>query len=155
MVSNIVKAALILRNDLAATWAIKNPILAKGEIGAEIDTGLLKIGDGSTPFNDLNYINDGSVSLDLTNYIKKPSTFTNGNIPIFNNNGALVDSEVSIDNVNQLTIATYHQVGSVKASQLDNYINVDANGYMSVNRVATDKLYVPDNSEFILNGGSA
>ena len=43
MPSNSVKATLILRNDLAATWASRNPILAKGEIGAEIDTGLLSL----------------------------------------------------------------------------------------------------------------
>ena len=52
-----VKVTLIIRNDLAETWASENPILAKGELAAEIDTGLLKIGDGITNFNELKYIN--------------------------------------------------------------------------------------------------
>ena len=59
MAQNTVRAKLILRNDSAAEWASKNPVLAKGELGAEIDTGLLKIGDGTTAFNSLNYINGG------------------------------------------------------------------------------------------------
>lgn len=59
MPQNNVKATLILRNDLAATWASKNPVLARGEIGAEIDTGLLKMGDGTSSFNNLDYINEG------------------------------------------------------------------------------------------------
>lgn len=60
MPQNRVNATLILRNDLAATWATRNPVLARGEIGAEIDTGLLKLGDGVTAFNSLEYINDNS-----------------------------------------------------------------------------------------------
>ena len=63
MAQNSVRATLILRNDLAATWASRNPILAKGEIGAEIDTGLLKMGDGIKNFNQLNYINLGGGAL--------------------------------------------------------------------------------------------
>lgn len=39
--------------------ASRNPILAKGESGAEIDTGLLKIGDGVKHFSELGYINLG------------------------------------------------------------------------------------------------
>lgn len=54
-----VRARLILRNDMRDTWVSRNPILAKGEIGAEIDTGLLKLGDGTLPYNDLSYINEG------------------------------------------------------------------------------------------------
>ena len=59
MASNNVRATLILRNDLATNWETRNPVLAQGELGAEIDTGLLKLGDGTTNFNNLNYINLG------------------------------------------------------------------------------------------------
>lgn len=57
--SRSVRTRLILRNDIRDTWVSRNPILAKGEIGAEIDTGLLKLGNGILPYNDLNYINEG------------------------------------------------------------------------------------------------
>ena len=44
-----------LRRDGAQQWANINPILAQGELGIEIDTSRLKIGDGVTPWNSLRY----------------------------------------------------------------------------------------------------
>ena len=49
---------IVLRNDLAATWASVNPKLLAGEIGIEKDTGLMKIGDGENFWNDLEYANE-------------------------------------------------------------------------------------------------
>lgn len=46
-------------------------------------------------------------------------------------------------------------LGLVKSSEEDNKIKVETDGTMSVNRISTDNLYVPENSELILNGGSA
>ncbi len=44
-----------LRRDTAANWNSNNPILAEGEIGVELDTNRMKVGDGSTHWNDLSY----------------------------------------------------------------------------------------------------
>lgn len=44
---------LKLRRDTSAAWTTKNPVLAQGEPAIELDTGKLRIGDGSTPFVDL------------------------------------------------------------------------------------------------------
>ena len=44
-----------LRRDGAQQWANVNPILAQGEIGIEIDTSRLKVGDGVTSWNSLKY----------------------------------------------------------------------------------------------------
>jgi hypothetical protein len=46
-------------------------------------------------------------------------------------------------------------LGLVKSSEDDNKIKVETDGTMSINRVSTDNLYVPENSELILNGGNA
>ncbi len=46
---------LQFRNGTRAEWAASNPILAKGEIGFELDTLVYKIGDGSTRWANLNY----------------------------------------------------------------------------------------------------
>lgn len=316
MAQNSVRATLILRNDLAATWASRNPILAQGELGAEIDTGLLKIGDGTKHFNELGYINlgkagdgalittnssnqftiagyghsywtydqesaqeveivendltkwpatleleiknrvarwvvpkinynrvegkiDGALitltrdpiysteastknyvdttianaiinaphlkrevvttlptaanadpnaiymildnsatgpdkykeymliggqlvqigdtSVDLTNYIPKPTegTYTEGHVATFAADGSLVDSGVAAAQINQLSIATTTTLGGVYSSNLDNAVSVNALGVMEINRVSTNKLYVPNGDEFILNGGTA
>ena len=312
--NNRVKATLILRNDTAANWHETNPILALGEIGAENDTGLLKLGDGLHRFNDLNYINSGdtdgnlitkvnnkltvanygrsywtysqedgqeveieetdltqwpqnlaleikngiarwveskityfnsqgkivceSISLapaynpandedvstkkyvdtkiaqaivnaphlkrlivtelpvsniqantiymikdvtstgddkykeyllidnelaqigdtspDLSNYLQKLNlnNYTPGHSLALNNEGALIDSGYNAAPP-PLTVATFSALGGVKSSTNPNEIKVDNQGFMSLNSVATDLLYVPAGSTFIINGGNA
>ena len=41
------------RRDTASNWALANPVLLSGEAGYETDTGTLKIGNGSSPWNVL------------------------------------------------------------------------------------------------------
>ena len=52
-----------LKRSNSANWRSKNPILAAGEPGVETDTGQIKVGDGSTPWNSLPYTGSGAVSL--------------------------------------------------------------------------------------------
>ena len=54
---NSLNTRLVMRNDSAAAWESANPKLLAGEIGIENDTGLFKIGDGSTLWNALEYAN--------------------------------------------------------------------------------------------------
>lgn len=44
-----------LRNDTAENWNTQNPILLKGEMGVETDTGKTKIGNGTAHWKDLKY----------------------------------------------------------------------------------------------------
>lgn len=44
-----------LRNDTAENWTNQNPILLKGEMGVEIDTGKTKIGNGIDDWKTLKY----------------------------------------------------------------------------------------------------
>lgn len=55
MATKTLKTKIIMRNDTAENWRIKNPILDKGEIGVESDTHKFKIGDNATAWNDLGY----------------------------------------------------------------------------------------------------
>lgn len=43
------------RRDTAANWTSVNPVLAQGELGLELDTGLTKYGDGTTAWASLSY----------------------------------------------------------------------------------------------------
>lgn len=60
---------IILRNDTQANWNSVKPVLMKGEIGLEIDTGNYKIGDGTTAYDLLplysNITNSQKNSLDI------------------------------------------------------------------------------------------
>ena len=55
MATKTLKTKIIMRNDTAENWMIKNPILDKGEIGVESDTHKFKIGDNATAWKDLGY----------------------------------------------------------------------------------------------------
>lgn len=57
MATNTVKVTLLVRNDEAADWLARNPILGRGEFALESDTQLLKIGDGVRDWEHLPYLN--------------------------------------------------------------------------------------------------
>lgn len=46
---------VLCRNDTAAKWTESNPILSKGELGVETDTGKFKFGDGVSAWTSLGY----------------------------------------------------------------------------------------------------
>jgi Major tropism determinant N-terminal domain len=52
-----------IRRDSAANWASVNPILASGEQGYVVNTRQIKVGDGSTRWNDLPYAVTGDLSM--------------------------------------------------------------------------------------------
>jgi uncharacterized protein YxeA len=67
MANQTLHATLIVRHSAATAWGTQNPILAKGELGYEIDTGKSKIGDGVNAWNSLKYASSGSVTVQSTN----------------------------------------------------------------------------------------
>lgn len=60
---NPLKIRIISRNDTSSNWENINPILLKGEIGIEIDTNKIKIGDGVKSWTQLDYASSGGASL--------------------------------------------------------------------------------------------
>lgn len=55
----IIKTTFLLRRGSEEEWVTKNPILKYGEPGIAVDTMNFKIGDGETPWNDLDSISGG------------------------------------------------------------------------------------------------
>ena len=64
--AQVIKTTFKFRRNLASYWAEKNPVLAEGEPCFELDTGKLKIGNGTTAYNDLSYINSTTTVIILT-----------------------------------------------------------------------------------------
>ncbi len=62
----VLDSKIQLRNDTAANWKAANPVLLKGELGIEIDSRKLKIGDGISPWTGLKYVSD-NVLVENTN----------------------------------------------------------------------------------------
>ncbi|MCM1224263.1 MAG: hypothetical protein NC548_58405, partial [Lachnospiraceae bacterium] len=50
-----INSKLCLRTDSSGNWQTANPVLLRGEIGVEEDTGRIKIGDGKTEWLALPY----------------------------------------------------------------------------------------------------
>lgn len=53
-------AHLIQRYNTATAWSDNNPILLLGEMGIESNTGKVKLGDGETRWNSLDYFVTGA-----------------------------------------------------------------------------------------------
>ena len=62
MANRTLEAKLLTRHDTAANWNNTNPVLSAGELGVEIDTHKLKIGDGNTEWISLPYIGGGTIA---------------------------------------------------------------------------------------------
>lgn len=95
----------------------------------------------------------GDTSIDLKHLVT--GTVTPGNLITVDNTGALVDSGITGTNVSQLEVATNLRLGGVKSSTNDNEIAVNNSGFMTLNRVSTSLLYVPDGDALILDGGAS
>lgn len=57
----ILDSRIQIRNDTAANWKAANPVLLKGELGIEIDTRKMKIGDGISAYTALKYVSEDIV----------------------------------------------------------------------------------------------
>ena len=67
MAEVVYKTIFQLKRGTAQKWAELNSVLREGEPGFELDTGKLKIGNGTTPWKELNYINNNLISIDVDN----------------------------------------------------------------------------------------
>ncbi len=102
-----------LRNDTAANWSNVNPTLAQGEVGVERDTGLIKIGNGSTEWNDLSYSTVDPSQISFThnqnavsnNWVIAHNLGYYPNIQIFDSANSMVEGNVTHSNTFSLTVS--------------------------------------------------
>lgn len=88
------------RRGSAAYWTAVNPVLAQGELGYEIDTLKVKLGDGVTAWNDLAYWG-GAESLFLGTYVDLGALTTAHPAPV-EGSKANIDAGVGSDVMNAL-----------------------------------------------------
>ncbi len=68
-----------VRQDTAANWKSKNPVLASGEFGFDTTNKVLKIGDGATSWANLAAIEfDGGASIAAYSYAAEEATKASG-----------------------------------------------------------------------------
>ena len=62
-----------MRAGTAAEWQAENPVLKKSAIALDLDTGLMRLGDGMTPYSQLTGYPSGSLSYDpVTRLLQVP-----------------------------------------------------------------------------------
>lgn len=61
MATEVIRTTFQLKRGLANAWEKANPILAPGEPGWTLDTHVLKIGDGVTPWNGLDSVSGAEI----------------------------------------------------------------------------------------------
>ena len=83
MTENTVQVSLRVRSDIITKWQSVNPTLAIGEFGYDITNKKLKIGNGSSTWNELPYITDNGDEITVdTDYF---TIDTQGNLTIQKN----------------------------------------------------------------------
>lgn len=68
-----------LRRGTASQWTTSNPLLAQGELGLELDTFKLKLGDGTTSWTSLSYYSGGAITSETDPIYTASSWYTTTN----------------------------------------------------------------------------
>lgn len=79
-------AILQIRRETESNWTTINPVLRAGEFGYEVDSNRLKVGNGSTPWVDLEYVTGGGSGLSTVSESPPPEPQT-GNVWFNSSNG--------------------------------------------------------------------
>lgn len=148
--AEIVKTTFQLRRGYEAAWERNNPILASGEPGFVIDKNRLKIGDGETAWNDLEYF--GGESIKIEEVTETVENLTNDVTEIIN---LLGDSETEnsliyrIENLDMI-INNSQEIEIVEVGTEE-----EPKKALVIKEVNVNKLVQNENDVLVLYGGSA
>ena len=123
-------------------WGTINPTLAAGEFGLETDTGKLKIGDGTTAWNSLLYIADGSkiTGTALASNVVSSSLTSLGTLTGLTMGGTLAMGSNNITGTGTISATTFNGALSGTATKATN-IAGGATGKIAVQSAADTTVF--------------
>jgi hypothetical protein len=145
---------LQLRRGLAADWTLRNEVLRQAEPGFEIDTGKIKYGDGTTPWNTLPYATGGGGGISISE--TKPSDPGDGDLWFDSETGDIFiyyedgTSSQWVQTVSGLSGGTdlRSRLGALESRTTDEEaLNITQNG-----RLAAIEAYAQQSYNDIING---
>jgi hypothetical protein len=135
-----------LRRDTSANWIAANPVLSVGEPGLEINTNLIKYGDGVTPWNNLPYsgvspIVDNNLIPSITDTYTLGNTthrwkdlYLTGN-SLYIGNVVLSESDGNLM-INGETLPNADSIMAARGPDQNNWNNIIITGTYLVNRTS-------------------
>jgi hypothetical protein len=105
-----------IRRGSASEWSTKNPILASGEPGYEVDTRTFKIGNGTTAWLSLPAIGhdvsiSGVANNDVLVYNSGTGYWENNNTVVFSQTDGITGAS-GINNIVKINQSDYDNLGS-------------------------------------------
>lgn len=119
--------------DTSANFTTNNPILASGQFGVESDTNKIKMGNGTSTWNDLEYIsgdNNGLKYTELPIPIKDSSdTEATLTVPIYYSDKIKIDAiQNDLNNINDSTIDPSKKLLGQLLNSCNMPVNTETNG---------------------------
>lgn len=119
--------------DTSANFTTNNPILASGQFGVESDTNKIKMGNGTSTWNDLEYISGDNNGLKYTELPIpiKDSTNTEATltVPIYYSDKIKIDAiQNDLNNINDSTIDPSKKLLGQLLSSCNMPVNTETNG---------------------------
>jgi hypothetical protein len=151
-----------LRRDTSTNWTRNNPVLALGEPGLETDTLIVKYGDGSSSWNDLQYANLNSLADFTTTTLAEGSNLYFSNTRVYANvtsigfaSNTYVNTLLSTKaNISDLTTDFVTESTRQYYTDARVYSNVSIIGYASIDYVdalTTDAITEGTNNLYFSN----
>lgn len=142
---------ILLRSGTAASWSATNPKLELGEIGYELDTRKIKVGDGEYKWNGLSYIYTGDANAAT---IYSPTTTTtitelSGEVVVLADatSGSLtVNLPTAVSNTAKITVK--------KIDSSANTVVIDGNSTQTIDGSLTKTIEFQYTSVTLISNGS-
>lgn len=157
------KSKFYFKRGKAASWTAQNIVLGPGEPGFEIDTGKLKIGNGSTPWNELEYVTEAVDTIRfLGSQTSLPEVATDGEICEIDDvfyirsngewkklTGAAAPGAVEVIKIRGNEISPLVEINGTKYNSIDEALNAVSEGdLITLPSNFNDSINIPTGKRF-------